>query len=92
MIEFFTGGNGWLIIGLILIIIEMLLNLGYVSISLGIGSILTGVGIKFHLIPSVFDKSVIDEFLIASIASTLALVSIRIIFKKTTNTTDINEY
>ncbi len=27
MADFFTNGNGWLILGLILIIVEMLLNL-----------------------------------------------------------------
>ena len=50
MIELIADGNGWLICGLILIILEMVMNVGYVSISLGIGSMVTGVLIKTNFL------------------------------------------
>ena len=89
--DFFTNGNGWLILGLGLIIIEMVLNLAYISISFGIGAILTGLLIKLNLIPTLLDSGIIDELLIVGIISVIALVDLRALFNKKSDQ-DINQY
>jgi membrane protein implicated in regulation of membrane protease activity len=89
--DFFTNGNGWLILGLGLIIIEMVLNLAYISISFGIGSILTGLLIKLNLIPTLLDSGLIDELLIVGIISVIALIALRLLFNKKSDQ-DINQY
>lgn len=91
MADFFTNGNGWLILGLILIIVEMLLNLGYISISFGLGAIVTGLLIKVGMIPTMLDAGLIDELLIVGITSVIALVLLRILFNKKSDA-DINQY
>jgi len=91
MIEFFQNGNGWLVVGLLLIIVEMVLNLGYVSISFGIGAIATGLLIKGDLIPTVFDTGLVDELLIEGVVSVLALIALRVIFNRKGDP-DINKY
>ncbi len=91
MVEFFSNGNGWLVAGLLLIIVEMVLNLGYVSISFGLGSIATGLLIKGDLIPVVFDSGMIDELLIVGIISVIALVALRLVFNRQQDS-DINQY
>ncbi|WP_173506428.1 MULTISPECIES: hypothetical protein [unclassified Marinobacterium] len=91
MMDFFTNGNGWLILGLGLIIIEMVLNLAYISISFGIGSILTGLLIKLNLIPTLLDSGVIDELLIVGIISVITLIALRALFNKKSDQ-DINQY
>ena len=91
MMDFFTNGNGWLILGLGLIIIEMVLNLAYISISFGIGSILTGLLIKLNLIPTLLDSGLIDELLIVGIISVIALIALRLLFNKKSDQ-DINQY
>jgi membrane protein implicated in regulation of membrane protease activity len=91
MMDFLTNGNGWLILGLGLIIIEMVLNLAYISISFGIGSILTGLLIKLNLIPTLLDSGVIDELLIVGIISVIALIALRALFNKKSDQ-DINQY
>jgi len=91
MIDFFQNGNGWLVLGLLLIIIEMLGNFLYVSISFGLGSIATGLLIKGRLIPSIFERNLIDETLVMAVTSVAALIAMRIIFKKS-QTNDINKY
>ena len=91
MIDFVQNGNGWLVLGLLLIIIEMLGNFLYVSISFGLGSIATGLLIKARLIPSISERNLIDETLVMAITSVAALIAIRIIFKKR-ETGDINKY
>ena len=89
--DFLTNGNGWLILGLGLIIIEMVLNLAYISISFGIGSILTGLLIKLNLIPTLLDSGVIDELLIVGIISVITLIALRALFNKKSDQ-DINQY
>jgi membrane protein implicated in regulation of membrane protease activity len=91
MMDFFTNGNGWLILGLGLIIIEMVLNLAYISISFGIGAILTGLLIKLNLIPTLLDSGIIDELLIVGIISVIALVALRTLFNRKRDQ-DINQY
>jgi len=91
MMDLFSNGNGWLIAGLILIIIEMLLNLGYVSISFGLGAIATGLLIKAGWIPPVIDTGLIDELLIAAVISVIALVVLRLTFNRKSSD-DINQY
>ena len=91
MMDVLANGNGWLIAGLILIIIEMVLNLGYVSISFGVGAITTGLLIKAGWIPPVIDTGMIDELLIASIISVISLMVLRFVFNRKAST-DINEY
>ncbi|MEY3038258.1 MAG: hypothetical protein RL143_825 [Pseudomonadota bacterium] len=91
MADFFTNGNGWLILGLILIIVEMLLNLGYISISFGLGAIVTGLLIKAGMIPTMLDAGLIDELLIVGITSVIALVLLRMLFNKKSDE-DINQY
>ena len=91
MMDLFSNGSGWLIVGLILIIIEMLLNLGYVSISFGLGAIATGLLVKTGWIPPVIDTGLIDELLIAAIISVIALVMLRTTFNRKTSD-DINQY
>ena len=91
MADFFTNGNGWLILGLILIIVEMLLNLGYISISFGLGAIITGLLIKTGMIPTMLDAGLIDELLIVGITSVIALVLLRMLFNKKSDE-DINQY
>lgn len=91
MIEFFSNGNGWLVLGLALIVIEMVANLAYVSISFGVGSILTGILIKAGALPSVIDQGIIDELLIAAIISTVSLLLLRKFFNKKSDP-DINQY
>lgn len=91
MIELIADGNGWLICGLILIILEMVMNVGYVSISLGIGSMVTGILIKTNFLPTVFDASLVDELLIAGITSLCVLILMRKLFKARSKD-DINTY
>ena len=66
MSDLFGDGNGWLICGLVFIIVEMLMNLGYVSISFGVGSLLTGLLIKVDSLPTTFDTGLIDELFVAA--------------------------
>jgi len=69
----------------------MLLNLGYVSISFGLGGIATGLLVKTGWIPPVIDTGFIDELLIAAIISVIALVMLRTTFNRKTSD-DINQY
>ena len=91
MMDFLTNGNGWLILGLALIIIEMVLNLAYISISFGIGAIISGLLIKLDLIPTLLDSGVIDELLVVGIISVIALIALRLLFNKKSDQ-DINQY
>ena len=91
MMDFLTNGHGWLILGLALIIIEMVLNLAYISISFGIGAIVTGLLIKLDLIPTLLDSGVIDELLVVGIISVIALIALRLLFNKKSDQ-DINQY
>ncbi len=91
MTELMGGGNGWLICGLILIIVEMVMNVGYVSISMGVGSIVTGLLIKANVLPAAFDMGLVDEILIAGITSCCVLILMRKFFKSR-GTDDINTY
>ena len=91
MSELFGDGNGWLICGLVLIIVEMLVNLGYVSISFGVGSLLTGLLIKIDSLPTTFDTGFIDELFVAAVLSVCALILIRKFFKSR-SLNDINDY
>lgn len=91
MTELMGGGNGWLICGLILIIVEMVMNVGYVSISMGVGSIVTGLLIKANVLPAAFDMALVDEILIAGITSCCVLILMRKFFKSR-GTDDINTY
>ena len=86
-----ANGNGWLIFGLILIILEMIINVGYVSISFGVGSMVTGLLIKLNLLPSAFDESLVNELLVAGITSLFVLVLMRKLFK-VNSPDDINTY
>lgn len=91
MINFFINGNGWLVLGLFLVLIEMGLNLAYVSISLGAGTLITGALIKLGLLPTSINISVIEQSLVAAVVSIICLLIIRKIFVKA-NTEDINHY
>lgn len=91
MMDIFSNGNGWLIVGVILIIVEMVLNFGYVSISFGIGAIITGGLIKGSLIRSILDTGFSDELLIFGILSVITLVLLRMIFNRKDDS-DINLY
>jgi membrane protein implicated in regulation of membrane protease activity len=91
MMDFLTNGNGWLILGLALIIIEMVFNLAYISISFGIGAIISGLLIKLDLIPTLLDSGVIDELLVVGIISVIALIALRLLFNKKSDQ-DINQY
>jgi membrane protein implicated in regulation of membrane protease activity len=91
MIEFFTNGNGWLVAGLALIILEIIGSLGYVSISFGLGSIATGLLVKLGTMPTMFASTWADELLVAAICSLLALLALRHFFRRTPSK-DINEY
>ena len=91
MSDLFGDGNGWLICGLVLIIVEMLINLGYVSISFGVGSLLTGLLIKVDSLPTTFDTGFIDELFVAAVLSVCALILIRKFFKSR-SLSDINNY
>jgi membrane protein implicated in regulation of membrane protease activity len=91
MSELFGDGNGWLIFGLVFIIVEMLMNLGYVSISFGVGSLLTGLLIKIDSLPTTFDTGFIDELFVAAVLSVCALILIRKFFKSR-SLNDINNY
>jgi membrane protein implicated in regulation of membrane protease activity len=89
--ELMANGNGWLIFGLILIILEMIINVGYVSISFGVGLMVTGLLIKLNLLPSAFDESLVNELLVAGITSLFVLVLMRKFFKAN-SPDDINTY
>lgn len=91
MTELLGNGNGWLIGGLAFIIIEMLMNLGYVSISFGVGALLTGLLIKVDWLPAPFDAGLVDELLVAGVISVCALILIRKFFK-VRSSDDINRY
>jgi membrane protein implicated in regulation of membrane protease activity len=91
MSELFGDGNGWLICGLVFIIVEMLMNLGYVSISFGVGSLLTGLLIKIDSLPTTFDTGFVDELFVAAVLSFCALILIRGFFK-VRSLNDINNY
>ena len=91
MSELFGDGNGWLIFGLVFIIVEMLMNLGYVSISFGVGSLLTGLLINIDSLPTTFDTGFIDELFVAAVLSVCALILIRKFFKSR-SLNDINNY
>jgi len=91
MTELMGDGNGWLILGLLLIIAEMVMSVGYVSISFGLGAIATGILIKTDLLPKAFDTGLIDELLVAGVISFCVLLLIRLFFKKR-SPGDINKY
>jgi membrane protein implicated in regulation of membrane protease activity len=91
MSELFGDGNGWLICCLVFIIVEMLVNLGYVSISFGVGSLLTGLLIKIDSLPTTFDTGFTDELFVAAVLSVCALILIRKFFKSR-SLNDINDY
>lgn len=91
MIDFLGDGNGWLVLGLISIILEMLLALGYVSISFGVGALVTGLLVKTDLLPTALRMGFIDEILVFGVTSSCALILIRKIFKKSVSK-DINTY
>jgi membrane protein implicated in regulation of membrane protease activity len=91
MSDLFCDGNGCLICGLVFIIVEMLMNLGYVSISFGLGSLLTGLLIKVDSLPTTFDTGLIDELFVAAVLSVCALILIRKFFKSR-SLSDINNY
>ncbi len=42
MIDMLADGNGWIALGMLLIILEMVLGTAYALISFGIGSLITG--------------------------------------------------
>jgi membrane protein implicated in regulation of membrane protease activity len=91
MTELMGDGNGWLILGLLLIIAEMVMSLGYVSISFGLGALVTGLLIKTDLLPTAFDTGLIDELLVTGVVSFGVLLLIRLFFKKR-SPDDINKY
>ncbi len=91
MIEFFTNGNGWLVAGLVLIILEIVGSLGYVSISFGLGCIATGLFAKLGVVPSFFAANWADELLIAAVCSLTALLALRYFFRRLPSE-DINDY
>ena len=91
MTELMGNGNGWLILGLLLIILEMVLSVGYVSISFGLGAIVTGLLIKTDLLPKAFDTGLIDELLVTGVISFCSLLLMRLFFKKR-SPDDINKY
>ncbi|MFT6330651.1 MAG: hypothetical protein ACJAYN_002597 [Bermanella sp.] len=85
------NGNGWLVLDLFLILIEMIMNLAYVSISFGVGTMITGAIIRLGFLPISINTSVLEQSLFAAIVSTFCLLIIRRIFVKA-NTEDINKY
>lgn len=91
MTDFFSNGNAWLVAGLVLIIIEMVASMGYITLSFGLGSMATGVLVKLGVMPRWFDTSWADELLIAGVVSVIALVALRTFFKPA-QTEDINQY
>lgn len=91
MTELMGDGNGWLILGLLLIIAEMVMSVGYVSISFGLGAIVTGLLIKTGLLPTAFDTGFLDELLVTAVISFGALLLMRLFFKKR-SPEDINKY
>jgi membrane protein implicated in regulation of membrane protease activity len=91
MIHFLGDGNGWLVLGLISIILEMLLVLSYISISFGVGALVTGLLVKTDLLPTALRMGFVDEILVFGVISSCALILIRKIFKKSV-AKDINTY
>ena len=91
MTDFFNSGDAWLVIGLALIILEIVGNLGYISISFGIGSIATGLLAKLGGVPNLFNTNWADELLIAAVCSLIALLALRYVFRRAP-AKDINDY
>lgn len=91
MNELLGDGNLWLILGVALVVVEIIGNLGYWSLSLGIGSLVTGVLSKIGLLPSVFGLGLVEELLVASAFSVMALLVARRIAKRQSDS-DINKY
>jgi membrane protein implicated in regulation of membrane protease activity len=90
MIDMLADGNGWIALGMLLIILEMVLGTAYALISFGIGSLITGGAIKMSWLPTMVED-LLDESLVMGTLSLVTLVAIRLIFNKK-GSEDINKY
>jgi len=90
MINYFINGEGWLLIGLVLIVIEIFAP-GYVFLAFGIGSILTYALIELGFNLTLTMNGFVDSILMCSLMSLVALILLKKLFNKN-NDSDINEY
>ena len=90
MIDMLADGNGWIALGMLLIILEMVLGNAYALSSFGIGSRVTGGAIKMSWLPTMVED-LLDESLVMGTLSLVTLVAIRLIFNKK-GSEDINKY
>lgn len=90
MINYFINGEGWLLIGLVLIAIEIFAP-GYIFLAFGIGSILTYVLIEMGFTLSLTMNGFVDSILLSSCMSLIALVLLKKFFNQKGDS-DINDY
>jgi membrane protein implicated in regulation of membrane protease activity len=90
MIDMLADGNGWIALGMLLIILEMVLGTAYALVSFGIGSLITGGTVKMSWLPTMVED-LLDESLVMGMLSLVTLVAIRLIFNKK-GSEDINKY
>ncbi|MFL2530078.1 MAG: NfeD family protein [Porticoccaceae bacterium] len=90
MINYFLNGEGWLLVGLVLIAIEIFAP-GYIFLAFGIGSILTFALIEMGFELTLTMNGFVDSLLLCSLMSLVALVILKKIFNKKDDS-DINEY
>jgi membrane protein implicated in regulation of membrane protease activity len=87
--DLLTASEIWIIIGILLFILEAVIGLGSLGVTFGLGSILTGLIIKFFS-PTMIEGP-IDQFLLMGALSLAVYVPIKMAFKKQ-NPSDINDY
>ena len=91
MIEYFLREEGWLAVGLALIIAEMMVSSSYVLLAFGLGSLLNGLLIYAGLAPPVFTRSLLANAAFVAAISFVLVFALRRYFGKTTEA-DINDY
>ncbi|WP_343559631.1 NfeD family protein [Kiloniella sp. b19] len=91
MHEFFLNGNGWISLGAILVILEMLLGAGYILISFGLGALFVGLLVKSDTIAGFFQHDLAYHLLAVSVLAVVFLVVMRLAFKAKSSE-DINQY
>jgi len=90
MTNYFISGEGWLLVGLILLGLEILTP-GYIFLAFGIGSLLTYILLEFGITLTMTSNSLIDSILLNCLMSLIALIILKILFNRKGHE-DINDY
>ena len=90
MTNYFISGEGWLLVGLVLLGLEILTS-GYIFLAFGIGSLLTYALLAFGLTLTMTSNSFVDGILLNCLMSVIALIILKLLFNRKSHK-DINEY